>query len=129
MMSGSVPRTSGGTVPPNDAERRARTLVLAVYILYGVGFITGLAFIVGVVIAHLKRDEAPPWLRTHFTFQIRTFWISLLWGVVGVLTAWLLVGFLVLAWGFVFVLVRTVKGFLRLNDDRPIEHPESWTFG
>lgn len=128
-MSGSVPRTSGGTVPPNDAERRARTLVLAVYILYGVGFITGLAFIVGVVIAHLKRDEAPPWLRTHFTFQIRTFWISLLWGVVGVLTAWLLVGFLVLAWGFVFVLVRTVKGFLRLNDDRPIEHPESWTFG
>lgn len=128
-MAGSVPRTSGGTVPPNDAERRARNLVLAVYILYGAGFITGLAFIVGVVIAHLKRDEAPPWLRTHFTFQIRTFWISLLWGVVGVLTAWLLVGFLVLAWGFVFVLVRTVKGFLRLNDGRPIEQPESWTFG
>lgn len=45
------------------------------------------------------------------------------------LTAWLLVGFLFLAWGFVFVLVRTVKGFLRLNDDRPIENPESWTFG
>lgn len=80
-MAGSVPRSSGGTLPPNDAERRARTLVLAVYILYGAGFITGLAFIVGVVIAHLKRDEAPPWLRTHFTFQIRTFWISLLWGV------------------------------------------------
>ncbi len=128
-MAGSVPRTSGGTLPPNDAERRARTLVLTVYILYGAGFITGLAFIVGVVIAHLKRDEAPPWLRTHFTFQIRTFWISLLWGVVGVLTAWLLIGFLFLAWGFVFVLVRTVKGFLRLNDDRPIEQPESWTFG
>ncbi|WP_019016274.1 hypothetical protein [Elioraea tepidiphila] len=127
-MAGSVPRSSGA-LPPNDAERRARTLVLAVYILYGVGFITGLAFIVGVVIAHLKRDEAPAWLRTHFTFQIRTFWISLFWGVIGVLSAWLLVGFLFLAWGFVFVLVRTVKGFLRLNDDKPIENPESWGFG
>jgi len=128
-MAGSVPRTSGGTLPPNDTERRARTLVLAVYILYGVGLVTGLAFVVGVVIAHLKRDEAPPWLRTHFTFQIRTFWISLLWGVVGVLTTWLLVGFLFLAWSFVFVLVRTVKGFLRLNNGLPIADPQSWTFG
>jgi uncharacterized membrane protein len=128
-MAGSVPGTSGGRLPPNDTERRARTVALTVYVLYGAGFITGLAFIVGVVIAHLKRDQAPPWLRTHLTFQIRTFWISLLWGVVGVLTTWLLIGFLFLAWSFVFVLVRTVKGFLRLNDDRPIDDPESWVFG
>jgi uncharacterized membrane protein len=128
-MVGSVPRSSGGTLPPDDAERRARTLALAVYILYGLGLITGLAFIVGVMIAHLKRDAAPPWLRTHFTFQIRTFWISLLWGLVGVLSAWLLVGYVFLAWGFVFVLVRTVKGFLRLYDNQPIENPESWGFG
>ena len=89
----------------------------------------GLAFLVGVIVAHIKRDEAPPWLRTHLTYQIRTFWIGLLWSLAGVLTAWLLIGFLFLAWSFVFVLVRTVKGFLRLNDDRPIENPESWTFG
>lgn len=128
-MAGSVPRTGGGTLPPNDAERRSRTIVLAVYVLYGAGFITGLAFLVGVIVAHIKRDEAPPWLRTHLTYQIRTFWIGLLWSLAGVLTAWLLIGFLFLAWSFVFVLVRTVKGFLRLNDDRPIENPESWTFG
>lgn len=128
-MPGSVPDTGAGALPPNEAERRARTVALAVYVLYGAGFITGLAFIVGVVIAHLKRAEAPPWLRSHLTFQIRTFWISLLWGVVGVLTTWLLIGFLFLAWGFVFMLVRTVKGFLRLNDRRPIGNPESWGFG
>lgn len=128
-MAGSVPPSSGGAVPPNDAERRSRNLVLAVYVLYGAGFITGIAFLVGVIVAHIKRDEAPAWLRTHFTFQIRTFWIGLLWSVVGVLTAWLLIGFAFLLWSFVFVLVRTVKGFLRLNDDRPIENPESWIFG
>lgn len=127
-MAGSVPRT-GGALPPNDAERRARTIAFAVYALYGAGFITGLAFVVGVVIAHLKRDEAPAWLRTHLTFQIRTFWIGLLWALVGMMTTWLLVGFLFLAWSFVFVLVRTVRGFLRLNDDRPIDDPQSWTFG
>jgi uncharacterized membrane protein len=128
-MVGSGPRTDGGTLPPNDAERRSRNVVLAVYILYGAGFVTGLAFIVGLVIAYLKRDEAPPWLRTHFTFQIRTFWISLLWGVVGVLTAWLLVGLAFLAFGFLLTLARTVKGFLRLNDDKPINDPESWLLG
>jgi uncharacterized membrane protein len=128
-MAGSVPRTGGGALPPPDAERRARTIAFAVYALYGAGFITGLAFVVGAVIAHLKRDEAPGWLRTHLTFQIRTFWIGLLWALVGMMTTWLLVGFLFLAWSFVFVLVRTVRGFLRLNDDRPIDDPQSWAFG
>lgn len=116
-------------LPPEEAERRARAVVLAVYILYGAGFVTGLAFVVGAAIAHLKRDEAPPWLRTHLTFQIRTFWIGLLWAVIGFLTTWMLVGFLFMLWSVVFVLVRTVKGFLRLNDRLPIADPESWGFG
>ncbi|MFQ3623538.1 MAG: DUF4870 domain-containing protein [Acetobacteraceae bacterium] len=128
MNVGSVP-ASRGSLPPDERERRARTVALAVYVLYGLGFFTGLAFIAGVIVAYLKRDEAPPWLRTHFTFQIRTFWFSLLWGLIGFVTTWLLVGFLVLAFGFLLTLARTIKGFLRLNEDRPIDDPESWFLG
>ena len=139
-MGGSVPRTSGGTLPPNDAERRSRTIVLAVYGLYGAGFITGLAFLVGVIIAHIKRDEAPPWLRTHLTFQIRTFWIGLaiflslglLIGISAVLSLVLIgIPFLMLflfLWGAVGVwfAVRCIIGLVYVSQDQAYPRPNTW---
>lgn len=110
-------------------ERRARNYALAVYLLYGTGFFVGVTFLIGVILAHVARDGAPPWLASHFTFQIRTFWLSLLWGVVGLVSAWLLVGLAFLAWSFILTLGRTIKGFVRLNEDRPIDNPRSWYFG
>lgn len=128
MSNGSVPYVPRR--PPEDPrERRARKYALAVYLLYGAGFFVGVTFLIGVVLAYYARDGAPPWLATHFTFQIRTFWLSILWGVVGFVSAWLVVGLAFLAWGFVLTLGRTIKGFLRLNEDRPIDNPESWYFG
>ena len=110
-------------------ERRARNYALAVYLLYGTGFFVGLTFLIGVILAYVARDGAPPWLASHFTFQIRTFWLSLFWGVLGLVSAWLLVGLAFLAWGFILTLGRTIKGFVRLNEDRPIDDPQSWYFG
>ena len=44
--------------------------------------------------AYLKRDDASgTWLESHYRWQIRTFWWSLLWGVIGAVTALILVGF------------------------------------
>ena len=45
---------------------------------------------------------------------------SLLWGVLGVLTAFIMVGFLVLAATGIWYIYRVVKGFLRLNDGQPM---------
>lgn len=48
-------------------------LVLAVYILYLVGFLTGITALVGVIIAYLQRDKTDQVCRSHFQFQITTF--------------------------------------------------------
>jgi uncharacterized membrane protein len=48
-------------------------LVLAVYILYFAGFITGISALIGVVIAHLKIGSADEISATHLRFQIRRF--------------------------------------------------------
>ncbi len=127
---------TGGPVPhvprrleEDPQERRARNYALAVYLLYGAGFFVGLTFLIGVILAYVARDGAPPWLATHFTFQIRTFWLSIFWGVLGLVSAWLLVGLAFLAWAFILTLGRTIRGFVRLNEDRPIDNPRSWYFG
>jgi uncharacterized membrane protein len=59
-------------------------LVLTVYILYLVGFLTGVTVLIGVIIAYLQRDETDPICQSHFQFQITTFWIGLFYFFCGV---------------------------------------------
>ena len=104
-------------------------LVLAVYILYLVGFLTGITALVGVIIAYLERDKTDQISRSHFQFQITTFWIGLLYLIVGAITTHFAVGALILIWWFVWTTIRCVKGLLVLNDGKPIPQPNSWWFG
>jgi len=105
-------------------------LALVVYILYLVSYaVGGITALVGVIIAHIQVGEADPLLASHYRFQIRTFWIGLLYLVIGGLLAIVLVGFLVLLWWFIWSLIRCIKGLLALNENRPIANPGSWMFG
>lgn len=72
-----------------------------------------------LIVGYLKRpDVRGTWLESHFTWQIRTFWASLLWLAVGTIAALILVGYLVLGLGFLWFLYRVIKGWLRLNDGK-----------
>lgn len=105
------------------------SLALIVYILYFVAYFSGITAIVGVIIAHVKSGGGDPVLESHYQFQIRTFWISVLYIAVGSILIFVLIGFLVLLWWFVWSLIRNIKGVLLLNENRPIVNPTSWLFG
>jgi uncharacterized membrane protein len=105
-------------------------LALIVYVLYLIGYLTGgLTWIVGIIMAHVQVGHADPMLASHYRFQIRTFWIGLLYMVVGFVLMFVLIGFAVWVWLFVWSLVRNIKGLLQLNEGRPINNPGSWLFG
>ena len=104
-------------------------LALIVYILYFAAYVVGFTAVIGVIIAHVQVSTAEPVLASHYRFQIRTFWIGLLYLVIGGILVWVLIGFLVLLWWFIWSLVRNVKGVLALNENRPIADPGSWMFG
>ena len=119
---------NGLTVPPPIINERG--LAFAVYVLYLVGYITGITVLIGVVIAYSQATRsARSLIKSHYTFQVRTFWIGLIYLFVGILLLHLGVGVLILLWGFVWSLVRNVKGLLALNRNEPIANPESWMFG
>jgi uncharacterized membrane protein len=107
-----------------DAEKlkELKTLTMVVYGLQAAGFILGgITWIVAVVINYVKREEvAGTWLESHFRWQIRTFWFGLLWGVVGGILALVLVGFVILFADAVWIVYRIVKGWLNLNDGKPM---------
>lgn len=77
--------------------------------------------IVAIIMNYVKKDDvAGTFLESHFRWQIRTFWFALLWSVIGLLTAAFMVGWLVLVANAVWFIYRIVKGFLNLNDSKPM---------
>jgi hypothetical protein len=56
-----------------------RGLAFAVYVLYLLGYITGITAIIGVVIAYIQADSANAPVKSHYTFQVRTFVIGLIY--------------------------------------------------
>ena len=114
-----------GGVPPVSNT----TLATIVYILYFASYFTGFTALAGAIVAHVQVAAASPLVQSHYRFQIRTFWIGLIYLIVGGILSYILIGFLILAWWFVWSLIRNIKGILALNEGRPIANPTSWMFG
>ena len=89
------------------------------------GFVFGLPSLLAVFLNWLKRGEVRgTWLDSHFSWQIRTFWFTLLWlivyglliiTIIGIPIAWILVVLLGLWVGY-----RVIRGWLALSDARPV---------
>jgi len=109
--------------PAVSAEQLAslKQLTMVTYILYAVSAFTGITGLIAILINYIKReDTAGTIYASHFTWQIRTFWWSLLWAVLGMITVIIGVGFLVLLADSLWVIYRIVKGFLNWNDGKPM---------
>jgi uncharacterized membrane protein len=123
-MSDSLPPT-----PPQSSSvfSDERQMAMVVYILFLVGFPTfHVATIVGLVLAYVNRDGAPQWLRSHYTLQIRTFWIGLLYFFVACACLFILIGVPMLVAVSVWYVVRCALGISRLLKNEAYPTPESW---
>jgi uncharacterized membrane protein len=126
LAAGETPRPKSATIagvetPPPEAHKELRDMATLVYALYAASIFVGITLIGGVVVAYLKRDDAAgTWLESHYRWQIRTFWWLLLWGVIGGLTALILVGFAILFAAAVWFIYRVAKGWLALRDGKPV---------
>ncbi|GMG85818.1 DUF4870 family protein [Biformimicrobium ophioploci] len=111
----------GITTKLTGPEKSARDLALLVYIIQAISLVSVLPMFVAVIINYVKRPDVRGTLaESHFRWQIRTFWFSLLWGIVGGLTTWLLgIGFLILGINYIWVVYRVVRGWLALSDEKP----------
>lgn len=72
----------------------------------------------------MKRDAvAGTWLESHFRWQIRTFWITLAWSIVGIVTLFVFIGLFVLGVAAMWFLYRAIKGWIELSEGKPMYGP------
>ena len=130
------------SLPAADPQAVRPSLVQLTHIIYGLhaaavlvgvtsaatvagGFVFGLPSLIAVFLNYLKRSDVNgTWLESHFRWQIRTFWFTLLWLVVyglliitiiGIPIAWILIAILGLWVGY-----RVIRGWVALADARPV---------
>jgi len=130
------------SLPAVDPQAVRPSLVQLTHIIYGLhaiavlvgvtsaatvagGFVFGLPSLIAVFLNYLKRSDVNgTWLESHFRWQIRTFWFTLLWLVVyglliitiiGIPIAWILIAILGLWVGY-----RVIRGWVALADTRPV---------
>lgn len=125
---------------PFAADNGSLTAAIVIYALYLVALFTGgLSMVLGVVIAYALRGRAGEAARSHYTFQIRTFWggavligAGVLMVLVGLPLTLVGVGFL-LIWAGVGVaslahlwqLVRCAVGLFQAANGRPCPDPRT----
>ena len=120
------------TPPPQTPRQTDRWLepgktnVQVVYFLYIAGMFIGISALIGIVIAYINRGKAGGWVESHYTWQIRTFWIGLLYSFVSVLLMIVAIGFVLIFAVAIWVIVRCVLGLQAANRDEPVKNPESW---
>ncbi|QEA39369.1 DUF4870 domain-containing protein [Pistricoccus aurantiacus] len=117
--------------PTNDVQRTTAvppdtTMAMVVYGLYLAGFVVGFTPLIGVVIAYVYKGKGPHWLDEHYRYQIRTFWISLVYGIIAFVLSFIGIGLLLMVALAVWMIIRCVKGFKGLQEKRAPHNLETW---
>lgn len=92
-------------------------------------FLAGWPSIIAVILNYVKRgDAAGTFLESHFSWQIRTFWLALMWAAIGLLAFVSLIG-IPIAWVIwvgtgLWVLYRIARGWVALFDRRALPTKE-----
>jgi uncharacterized membrane protein len=118
-----------------------KTYVVGVYALFLLGFFTGfVTTVIGLIMAYMLKGGAGPRAYSHYVFAIRTFWLSLVLGLIAALVlaigcalSVILIGIPILILAGIgccalpiWFVVRCVIGLIAALDDRPYERPQAW---
>jgi uncharacterized membrane protein len=111
--------------PVSSAERDLSSLLTITHVVYGLLaaslLVGGITAVIAVIVNYVKLDDVRgTWLESHFRWQIRTFWWGLVWLVVGFIAWIILLGWVVWIVAAIWFIYRIVKGWLNLNDKKPV---------
>ena len=103
-----------------------KILPAAIYVLFIAAPLNGITAVIAVILAHVSRAGAPEWLASHYEFQIRTFWLSLIFAIGAAMLSVFGVGIVLFAAIGVWAVVRAIVGLSTLLKGQPYPPPRNW---
>lgn len=101
-----------------ESVTEASTVATVVYVCFLISYVLGgVPALLGLVISYVARSQSrDARLSAHYGYQISTFWWGLLWVVIGSLTTFFFVGYLIIFAWFCWSFYRSIKGLVSLNN-------------
>ncbi|MFP5405160.1 MAG: DUF4870 family protein [Gammaproteobacteria bacterium] len=92
------------------------------YAMHLFGLVSIIGFIVGLIVAWIKRDDAVGTVYySHFAWQTRSFWWFLFWFLLLLIPTFLTIGFIpFFLIAQVWFAYRMIKGLVRLSENREV---------
>ncbi len=129
-------RLDTGTV----AATEDKTMPMVAYVMYLLTFATGFTVFIGLIMAYANRAAAGPKMESHYTFMIRTFWLTIAWAIIGGLLVlfggifslilvgvpFLMLGFFICGAVGIWFAVRCIMGLVSLSRDEAYPRPMNW---
>jgi uncharacterized membrane protein len=112
----------------SELASNTTTSAKIVYILLIISPLIGLTGIIALIMAYVLKDNSADWIQTHYRFQIRTFWIGFLYTMIGLFTFAINIGYFILLFVLVWLIIRCAKGLKQLDSGQPVKNVESWLF-
>jgi uncharacterized membrane protein len=116
------------TTLENKTQATISSYAKVIYILLMISTIIGFTGLIAIIMAYVMKDDSPEWLQSHYRFQIRTFWIGLLYITIGAFTFQIVIGYFILLFTIVWMLIRCSKGLKQLANEQAVKNVESWFF-
>ncbi len=114
------------SVPAEGDRQGLTTLTHVMYALHTASwFSAGIFSVIAIIINYAKRpDLTDPFFLSHFRWQSRSFWFTVLWLLLA-LPLWILVipGWIAYAVIGLWYLYRFIRGWLAFADRRPMPMP------
>ena len=103
-------------------------IAYASYILYLLSLFVPLLPILAVILTYIFENDAETYLKSHYQYLIRTFWIGVLYFLIAGITVFILIGFILIPLCIIWLIIRLVKGLKSLMHQEPILNPKTWLF-
>ncbi len=107
---------------PEERLKSLKTVTGIVYLCQVLAFgFAGIPLLIGVVINYVKRTEVRgTWLESHFNWQVKTVWVTLLLLAAAGITLQMGIGVYILLPTVLWLVYRIILGWNALSSNKPI---------
>ena len=111
----------------DNADANTGTAKL-IYYGYLAGLIIPFVGFIGLIMAYVNKGNGPHWLDENYRFQIRTYWIFVLYMFISIILMFVLIGYITALVSLVWFIIRCVKGLKAINNKQVPQNINGWLF-
>ncbi len=104
---------------PKPSFSSDRTPAHIGYALMAASVFTAFPILIAVLVAWMnRRNSFDPLLHAHYSWQIRTFWVNVVVGIIGLILTLVFVGYFILIINQIWLIYRVAAGWYFLANDK-----------